>query len=105
MNVRNELQYPPAFRFAELELKHVNEKKLEDEANYLINYLHAYAQGNDLPVTILGPAKPPVSKIKAVHSRKIYIKSAHFVFIARLCQEINKNKYSSSVYFTPNPLT
>ena len=104
MEVRTELQYPPAFRFAELELKHVNEKKLEDEANYLINYLHAYAQDHDLPITILGPAKPPVSKIKAIHSRKIYIKSENFAFIARLCREIKHKNYSSSIYFTPNPL-
>jgi primosomal protein N' (replication factor Y) len=104
MDVRNELQYPPVFRFAELELKHVDEKKLEQDAHYLVDVLYAYANNHELSVTILGPSKPPVSKIKAVHSRKIYIKSAHFDDIARLCKEIKKKNYSSSIYFTPNPL-
>src|SRR5579863_1736621 len=66
MDVRNELQYPPVFKFAELELKHVDEKKLEQDAHYLVDVLYAYAQNHNIPVTILGPAKPPVSKIKAV---------------------------------------
>jgi primosomal protein N' (replication factor Y) len=104
MEIRDELQYPPAFRFAELELKHVNEKKLEDDAYYLMNALHAHTQNHGLPVTILGPAKPPVSKIKAIHSRKIYIKSGNFADIIELCKRIERKKYSSSIYFTPNPL-
>jgi primosomal protein N' (replication factor Y) (superfamily II helicase) len=105
MEMRTELQYPPASRFAELELKHVNEKKLEDEAYHLIHILHTYTQSNELPVTILGPAKPPVSKIKTVHSRKIYIKSENFAHIVQVCKKIEHKKYSSSIYFTPNPLT
>lgn len=104
MNVRTELHYPPALRFAEFELKHVDEKKLEHDAINFINVLYAYAENNKLPVTILGPAKPPVSKIKTVHSRKIYIKAEQFVYIVKLCKEVDRKKYSSSVYFTPNPL-
>ncbi|HEX4068629.1 MAG TPA: hypothetical protein VHX42_00890, partial [Candidatus Babeliales bacterium] len=92
------------FRLAELELKHVDEKKLEHDAHYLLHILHTYAHKNELPVTILGPAKPPVSKIKAVHSRKIYLKSENFVYIARVCKEIKHKNFSSSIYFTPNPL-
>jgi primosomal protein N' (replication factor Y) len=105
MILREELSYPPAARFAELELKHSNEKKLETDTNNLIDCLYAYAKKTDLPVTILGPAKPPVSKIKAIHSRKIYIKAAEFADIAQLCKQINRKQYYSSIYFTPNPLT
>ncbi len=104
MVARDELQYPPAARLAELEIKHVNEKKLEQETGYLIDSLYAYARNMKLDVTILGPAKPPVSKIKSVHSRKIYIKGKDFSQIAQLCAAILKKNYSSSIYFTPNPL-
>ena len=103
--LREELNYPPAARFAELELKHSNEKKLETDANNLIDCLYAYAKKVNLPVTILGPAKPPVSKIKEVHSRKIYIKGSDFAHITQLCQQINRKQYYSSIYFTPNPLS
>lgn len=104
MSVRTELQYPPAARFAELELKHAHEKKLETDTNNLIDQLYAYVKATNLDVTILGPAKPPVSKIKEIHSRKIYIKGKDFAHIVLLWQQIEKKKFSSSVYFTPNPL-
>lgn len=105
LEMRNELGYPPAMRFAELELKHINEKKLETDTYHLIDMLYGYVKNNGIEVTILGPAKPPVSKIKSIHSRKIYLKSGDFNFILLLCKQINKKNYSSSVYFTPNPLT
>ncbi len=104
MNMRIELQYPPASRFAELELKHVNEKKLEQEAYHIINCLQEYSVKNELSLTLLGPAKPPVSKIKSIHSRKIYIKGENFAQIMKLYRQVNKKLYSSSIYFTPNPL-
>lgn len=105
MEVRTELNYPPASRFAELELKHVNEARLEQEAHYIVNCLQAYATHNTLSLRILGPAKPPVSKIQSIHSRKIYIKGEDFADIIRVYKSIEKKKYSSSIYFTPNPLT
>lgn len=104
MTIRMELQYPPAWRLAELEIKHSSEKTLEQEAEYLIDALYYYAQKLSAHVKILGPAKPPVSKIKSIHSRKIYLKSKDFSLIAQLYSSIDKKKYSSSIYFTPNPL-
>jgi primosomal protein N' (replication factor Y) len=104
MELRTELAYPPAGRFAELELKHVNEKKLEDEAYHVLNCLQEYIMMNKMELIILGPAKPPVSKIKSIHSRKIYIKGRDFADIVLLYQQVNKKRYSSSIYFTPNPL-
>jgi len=104
MNMREELGYPPAKRFAELEIKHSNETRLEHDTNHLIDHLYAYVKHNALPVTILGPSKPPVSKIKSIHSRKIYFKGENFADIVQLCKQINKKNYSSSIYFTPNPL-
>lgn len=105
IEMRAELNYPPIARFAELELKHINEKKLEQDTYHLIDHLYAYTKNNSLAITILGPAKPPVSKIKSIHSRKIYLKSDDFSYIMVLCKQINRKLYSSSVYFTPNPLT
>jgi primosomal protein N' (replication factor Y) len=104
MELRTELEYPPAGRFAELELKHVNEKRLEDEAYHVLSCLQEYIKINKIELTILGPAKPPVSKIKAIHSRKIYFKGAAFSDIVQVYKIIDKKKYSSSIYFTPNPL-
>jgi primosomal protein N' (replication factor Y) len=104
MDIRTELHYPPAGRFAELELKHINEKKLEADAHNLIDQLYAYVTKTNIEVKILGPAKPPVSKIKSIHSRKIYLKGESFSDIIQVYKIVEKKKYSSSIYFTPNPL-
>jgi primosomal protein N' (replication factor Y) len=105
MSMRQELQYPPAALLAEIEIKHSNETIVEREASCIVDSLYAYATKHTLAVTILGPAKPPVSKIKSVHSRKMYIKSNNFSHITKLYQQICNQHYSSSIYFTPNPLT
>jgi primosomal protein N' (replication factor Y) len=104
MEMRSELCYPPYYHLVELELKHVNEIAISQEAHHLIDTLLSYAETYKLPVTILGPSLPPVSKIKNIHSRKIYLKSAHYAAIITLYQHINKKNYSSSLYFTPNPV-
>lgn len=104
MSIRTELHYPPASRLAEIEMKHINEKKLEDDAQRVIGCLYEYVKNSGIDVTILGPAKPPVSKIKSIHSRKIYLKGDDFTQIVLLWREIEKKKYSSSIYFVPNPL-
>jgi primosomal protein N' (replication factor Y) len=102
--MRKELNYPPHQWFAEIELKHVNEKKLHDEANALANALLAYENTVQARVQILGPAQPPVAKIKTIHSRKIYLRSTSYAAITMLYQKIIKKKYSSSIYFTPMPI-
>lgn len=104
IDMRIELGYPPASRFAELEIKNSNEKQLIQDVEYLFDHLYAYAKKNALSVTILGPVKPPVSKIKLIYSRKIYIKGKDFAHITHLCKSINRKKFSSLIYFTPNPL-
>lgn len=102
--MREELGYPPHKRLAELELKHINEKLLDQETLHLVHFLHDHAEQKDLAVQILGPAQPPVSKIKEVHSRKIYLKAKNYSDISNLMKQIHKKRYSCSIYFTPNPV-
>lgn len=102
--LRTELGYPPCKHLVELELKHTNEKILERESHHIVNTLYEHSLILDKEIQILGPALPPVSKIKEIHSRKIYIKSLSFANIIKLYQTINKKTYSSSIYFTPTPV-
>jgi len=104
ITMRKELGYPPCKQLVELELKHTNEKTLEREAHHIVNTLYERSSTLDKSIQILGPALPPVSKIKEIHSRKIYIKSISFTDIITLYQSINKKSYSSSIYFTPTPV-
>jgi primosomal protein N' (replication factor Y) len=53
---------------------------------------------------ILGPSKPPISKIKNWHFRKIYLKSNKLDVIIQAWQYLQQKPVTSSVFFTPNPL-
>jgi primosomal protein N' (replication factor Y) len=101
--VRQELSYPPCGRLAEIELKHTDEQEIEREAQAIAAQLFAECLQGTISARVLGPAKPPVHKVKNWFSRKIYIKSPQMGDIIRLYQMIDQRKFSSFIYFTPNP--
>ena len=100
---RTMVKYPPFIRFVEIELKHTHETIIEDEAHKLMNQLVDIIFKTKKDITILGPAKPPVSKIKNTHSRKIYLKSSSISDLIELFRSFNKTNYKSHIFFTPNP--
>lgn len=102
---RRLMRYPPAVRLVELELKHIDETIIEHEARTLAQKIQGLIQLHDLEVTMLGPAKPPVHKVKNWHSRKIYLKSMRLHTMQLLFQALDKKQYRSSIFFTPNPLS
>lgn len=97
---RKELNYPPTQRLAEIEVKHKNEQIVEKEAARLAFELMSHAS-----IKVLGPAQPPVAKIKELFSRKIYIKADNFAAINKALDAINPKYYKVKIYFTPNPQT
>lgn len=103
LNNRTLVRYPPLIRFAEIELKHTHETVIENEANRLMNKLLDIIFASKKEIVILGPAKPPVSKIKNTHSRKIYLKSSSISDLIELYRTCNKAHYQSHIFFTPNP--
>jgi len=100
---RQMLGYPPSKRLVEIELKHPNEAIVEQDSRKFAAALRTHQQRNEIPITILGPAKPPVHKIKNLFSRKIYIKAAQIGDIITTYQHIDQKNYISSIFFTPNP--
>lgn len=104
MSNRQELGYPPYKRLVELELKHIHESIVEREASILMNHLMRLQEQRNLDLQILGPAKPPVYKIKNTHIRKIYIKGESIRAIAQIFSLIDRSFFKSNIFFTPNPL-
>ncbi len=102
---RELLHYPPVWRLVEIELKSSSEEIVEKESHDLAHALIVVQKEVYPNLTILGPAQPVVYKIKNVYMRKIYIKGELIQEILRLFTSIDKNKYSSALYFTPNPVT
>jgi len=100
---REQMGYPPCKRLVEIELKCSSESVIEREAQHLATTLMTIQSRTQTQVTILGPAKPPVYKIKNVYSRKIYLKSASMASIVELYQKVDIARFQSSIFFTPNP--
>jgi primosomal protein N' (replication factor Y) len=100
---RQTVGYPPILRLAEIELKNTNEVILEKEATQIAHDMSALIENSGTDITLLGPSKPPVSKIKNTHSRKLYIKSTSINHLIMLYKKIDKSRFKSSIFFTPNP--
>jgi primosomal protein N' (replication factor Y) len=92
--------YPPYNRLVEIELKHNDEQLLDKEADLLASLLNDQSKNS----LVLGPAKPPIHKIKNSYSRKIYLKDSEMTPLITLFSAIDKKKFKSSLFFTPNPL-
>jgi len=102
---RREVGYPPDNRLAEIELKHTDELVIDRDAAALMQALLTISQERQMSVRILGPAKPPVHKVKNCHARKIYLKAQNFKTIHELYQAIKNKRLKSKIFFTPNPLS
>lgn len=102
--MRKQLHYPPIIRLVEFELKHTDETVIDREALLVAKTIQRIIQQHCCNVTMLGPAKPPVHKVKNWYSRKLYLKGQHLQEMQLLFQALDKNHYQSSIFFTPNPL-
>jgi primosomal protein N' (replication factor Y) len=96
---RKLVNYPPIVRFAEIEIKHSKEETAEQESFTIAAQLL-----KNKNLTVLGPAQPPVSRIKKIFSRKIYIKAKQFNSLVTAFKSLDKEQFKSSVFFTPHPL-
>ncbi len=102
--IRSMVEYPPCTRLVEIELKHTNELIVQHEAELCAQQILHLIDAKYNDVKLLGPAKPPIAKIKNAHTRVIFLKHESMQIIQQLYQLIDKSKYKSLVFFTPNPL-
>ena len=99
------VSYPPCVRFAEIELKHEDESVVSQEARQIALLITKNIQKKYTNVTLLGPSQPPVHRVKNVSSRKIYLKSPTMADLIDLYRHLDKARYKSALFFTPNPLS
>lgn len=102
---RKALGYPPYKRLVEIELKFSDEAIVEHEAAQLMRFLQLISKKEKRAVQILGPARPPVSKIKNIYMRKLYLKGNNINDLIFLFQIIKQENYTSTIFFTPNPVS
>lgn len=101
---RSLVNYPPLVRLVELEFKHADDTVVENDATAIAHFFEQLIKSTYPSITMLGPTKPPVWKLKNWYIRKLYLKSNSIHDIIRLYRSIPMNSVNSFVYFTPNPL-
>ena len=104
MIARRTVGYPPAKRLVEVEIKNEDEAVLERESFTIAIKLQNTINKHGFNVQLLGPAKPPVHKIKNIHTRLLYFKGSTIDDLCFLYASIEKKLYKSKIYFTPNPV-
>ncbi len=105
IEARTAVGYPPVMRLVEVELKYNDESVVEADAKHLCASLVEQCSLLKYHITILGPARPLVHKIKNSYSRKIYLKGASIQELINLFVASTRRSYTSSTAFTPNPLS
>jgi primosomal protein N' (replication factor Y) len=104
IETRSLVSYPPCIRFAEIELKHDDEYVVETDAQKALENLFTINNKFDMNLIIMGPAKPPISKVKNSHARKIYLKGERIQDIIAAYKKLSLNYFKSRLYFCPNPV-
>ncbi len=104
LKTRSLLSYPPCKRLVELELKHTNESTLHHDAHLVAATLDTIVKRSGLDIQILGPAMPPVHKVKNWHYRTIYVKAHTITELLDLHKAIASLRITSLLFFHPNPL-
>ena len=102
IRTRQQVQYPPFVRLIEVEVRHTDEETVDHDAKKIAHWLQEHAPKG---TRILGPAQPPVHKIKNVFMRTIYIKTHNIGTLIKLYGQIDTLQLASTAFFTPNPVT
>ena len=91
-------EYPPFIRFAEIEIKNKDQKILERDSMIIFNQLSENSDG----IKLLGPVDAPISKIKNVFSKIIYLKSHNLNSIIKVYNLLDKSIVKSLIHFNPS---
>jgi primosomal protein N' (replication factor Y) len=104
IDIRSMVEYPPCTRLVEIELKHTHEPIVQRESELLAQQMNHLIETAYHDIKLLGPAKPPISKIKNAHTRVIFLKHESMLSLQKMYQQIDMSRYKSLIFFTPNPL-
>lgn len=102
---RKQFLYPPFVRLAEIEITSDDEAIVAQESAIICEDLLKESQKNKYEIQVLGPTKPPVSKINNIHRRKMYIKAKKIEEIIVLYAALDKTKFKASLHFIPNAVS
>lgn len=98
---REQVGYPPAKHIAEIEVRHIGQKIVEDDAAHLANFLIDNAS---LDILVLGPVPAVIYRVHKTYCQKIFLKSLDRSAMIHLFATSKKQKLRSSIFFTIDPV-
>lgn len=94
---RKEMEYPPCGRLIQIEFRHKELSKVDIDSIDCVKLLQKHVLNNAIPVAILGPALPLVSKIQNIEIRTILLKSQTYKHLHELVHLTLAQKYTSDI--------
>lgn len=101
---RTEVGYPPYKHIAEIEIRHKEQDVAEQDADSVAQAMQHMITEQGLAVELFGPVSAVVYKVKGVYAQKIILKSFSRAHMIQLFKVVQKNKITSSVFFTIDPV-
>ncbi len=98
---RQQVGYPPAKHIAEIEIRCQNQKTVETDADFLVNFLIDHAPQD---ILVLGPVPAVVYRVKKTYCQKIFLKSINRIAMMQLFAMLKKHQVTSSLFFTIDPV-
>lgn len=91
LKVREALRYPPFSRLAQIRLQSIREERVEQAAQNIKNFLSRFGVKGKAWMEVLGPAKPPLAKLRGKHRQQILLKAQDAPVLKATLQQLNRH--------------
>jgi len=97
---RTEVGYPPAKHIAEIEIRHSDQRVVEQEADKIADFFIDKAGD----ILVLGPVPAVIYRVQKTFCQKIFLKSMQRSAMIQLFTSLDQTRFASSLYFTIDPV-
>lgn len=94
--------YPPFNKFVQIELRSRNAYELDTDTALFLSTINNINDQHQLGITILGPVKPVIYKIKNVETRHIFLKALRYETVHQLLTHALRKKLRVDVFIVPS---
>lgn len=99
---RHNVGYPPAKHIAEIEIRYADQKIVEKEADAIADFFINMASQE---ILVLGPVPAVIYRVQKTYCQKIFLKSIDRTAMIQLFAKLDKKQFSSSLFFTIDPIS
>ncbi|MBI4125282.1 MAG: primosomal protein N' [Deltaproteobacteria bacterium] len=90
LKARESLRYPPFSRLAQIRLQSVRPERVEQAARNIKKFLDRFGLKGRHWIEVLGPAKPPLAKLRGKHRQQILLKAENAPALKSCLKQLNQ---------------